>query len=206
MNLVEAFGNIDIYIFDQILKGRFTPSMSILDAGCGGGRNLVYFLRNGYRVSAVDIDSDNVASVKRLAERIAPNPEIQFDNRAFRVEPVESLSFDARTFDIVISNAVLHFARDESHFHAMLEQMMRVLRPGGIFFARLASDIGIEADVAPIGNGRYRLPDGSTRFLVNQSMLMELADRYQCHNLDPIKTSNVQNLRCMTTWVTQLKA
>ena len=48
MNIREEFGDIDIYLFDQLLKGRLDASMSLLDAGCGGGRNLYYFLRNGY--------------------------------------------------------------------------------------------------------------------------------------------------------------
>ena len=54
INLQAWFGGIDIYLFDQLLKGRFVPGMRILDAGCGSGRNLVYFLRSGYEVFAVD--------------------------------------------------------------------------------------------------------------------------------------------------------
>ncbi|MFT3743892.1 MAG: hypothetical protein QM785_06305 [Pyrinomonadaceae bacterium] len=45
----ETFGGIDIYLFDQIQKGRFSPGMKILDAGCGGGRNIHWLLRNGYQ-------------------------------------------------------------------------------------------------------------------------------------------------------------
>ncbi|RYD73106.1 MAG: class I SAM-dependent methyltransferase, partial [Sphingobacteriales bacterium] len=44
----------DIYLIDQILKNRFHPEMKILDAGCGDGRNLNYFLYNNYNVYGVD--------------------------------------------------------------------------------------------------------------------------------------------------------
>ena len=61
----------------------------------------------------------------------------------FRVEPIEHTSFPDAHADVVMASAVLHFARDPRHFEAMLRQMWRVLRPGGLFFARLASTIGI---------------------------------------------------------------
>ena len=101
--------------------------------------------------------------------------------------------------DLIICSAVLHFAKNGKHFNDMLQSMFRVLKPGGYFFARLASDIGLEKLVTPMGNRRYLLPDGSERYLVNEQILLqytsELGELYE-----PIKTTNVQNLRCMTTW------
>ena len=54
MTLQDEFGSIDIYLFDQLLRARLRPGMRVLDAGCGGGRNLVYLLRNGFDVWATD--------------------------------------------------------------------------------------------------------------------------------------------------------
>jgi ubiquinone/menaquinone biosynthesis C-methylase UbiE len=197
MNLHNLFGEIDIYLFDQLLKGRFTTGMSILDAGCGGGRNLVYFLRNDYKVYGVDQNAGAVAQVRRLASNL--NPDISPEN--FLVSDVEEMPFPSESFDAVISSAVLHFARDAQHFNRMLDEMWRVARPGGLFFARLASSIGIEELVKPVGSGRYLLPDGTERFLVDTESLMSAADRLGAEWLEPLKTTNVQNLRCMTTWV-----
>lgn len=197
MNLQGAFGQIDIYLFDQLLRGRIAPGMRVLDAGCGAGRNVVFLLQNGYDVSAVDADPDAVAQVRQLASRLAPAlPEGQF-----RVEPVEALSFDAGSFDAVISSAVLHFARDERHFDAMLRSMWRVLRPGGLLFARLASTIGLEHAVAPLAGRRFRLPDGTERFLVDQPMLARSLEALGGELLDPLKTTVVHDQRSMTTWV-----
>ncbi|MGO8813142.1 MAG: class I SAM-dependent methyltransferase [Terriglobia bacterium] len=126
----EQFGQIDIYLFDQLLKGRISPGMRILDAGCGSGRNLIYFLREGYEVYAVDPDLRAVESVRALARMFAPDlPESNFS-----VEAVEQMSFADAFADVVICNTVLHFARDDAQFESMLRGAWRVLKPGGLFF------------------------------------------------------------------------
>jgi tellurite methyltransferase len=194
--LQQLYGNIDIYLFDQLLKGTYNNCRKILDAGCGSGRNLVYFLRNGNEVYGIDPNANAVEAVKELAKNISPN--YPFAN--FKIATAEDLPFDDECFDLVISSAVLHFAKNKDHFDAMLQSMWRVLKPGGYFFARLASDIGIETLVQPLGNGRYLLPDGSERFLVNEALLLDCTNQLRGQLHEPIKTTNVQNLRCMTTW------
>jgi tellurite methyltransferase len=194
--LRDWLGGIDIYLLDQVLRSRIRTGMSILDAGCGGGRNLAYFLRCGFDVHGVDSAPEAVAAVRALAARWAPGLPAE----SFRVEPVEAMSFPEGSFDVVLSSAVLHFARDEAHFHAMVREMWRVLRPGGLFFARLASTIGLEPRVLPLGGRRYHLPDGTDRFLADEEMLLSLGTELAGTLADPLKTTNVQNLRCMTTW------
>jgi len=192
----ELFGDIDIYLFDQLLKGRITEDMRILDAGCGSGRNLTYFLRSGYDVYAVDRSEEAIEAVRELGRGLA---EHWSDDRA-RVEPVEKMSFANDSFEVVISNAVLHFADNEAHFQQMLFELWRVLRPGGLLFIRLASSIGLESRIVPLGNGRYKLPDGSTRFLADDDRIAKMTEKLQGIMLEPIKTVNVANERCMTTW------
>jgi len=195
--LAAQFGDIDIYVFDQLLRGRIMPEMTVLDAGCGAGRNIVYLLQNGYQVRGVDEDPKAIDAVRRLAGELAP--ALAPDN--FRVEPIEAMTFTDHSVDVVISSAVLHFARDEAHFWAMIGAMWRVLRTGGMLFCRLASTIGMEGQFRHIAGRRYRLPDGTERFLVDESMLVDATQRLGGELLDPLKTSVVQNLRCMTTWV-----
>jgi tellurite methyltransferase len=195
-DLQEQYGNIDIYLFDQLLKGTYDDCRSVIDVGCGGGRNIVYFLKNGYDVFGVDPNAGAVEAVKNLSARLAPLNQ----SANFRVANAEDLPFDNDSFDLAICSAVLHFARDNAQFDAMLNSIWRVLKPGGYFFARLASDIGIEALVRDLGNGRYLLPDGSERFLVNEQTLLRYTHKLDGQLHEPIKTTNVQNLRCMTTW------
>ena len=196
-DLRREFGDIDIYLFDQLHRGRIVEGMTVLDAGCGRGRNLVYFLRRGFDVWGTDGDEGAIAAVRAQAATLAP---VLPANR-FRVEPVERMSFDDETFDVVISSAVLHFARDDAHWDAMLREMWRVLKRGGLFFARLATDLGHEARVRPLGNRRFIMPDGDERFLVDEAYVMEATRRVRGTLVDPLKTSVVQGTRSMMTWV-----
>jgi tellurite methyltransferase len=197
LTLQERFGGIDIHLFDQLLKGRISPGMRILDTGCGSGRNLVYLLREGYEIYAADLDAQAVASVRSLARMLAPAlPESNF-----RVEAVEHMSFKDACADVVISNTVLHFARDDAHFESMLYGSWRVLKPGGLFFCRLGSSIGMESQVERIQGRRYRSPDGSERYLVDEALLASFSKRLGGEMADPLKTTIVQNQRSMTTWV-----
>jgi len=196
-NLQEHFGQIDIYLFDQILRGRIAPGMRIFDAGCGFGRNVVYLLREGYEVFGVDSDPQAVQSVRRLAGSLQPN--IPADS--FRVERIEDMSFPRDFADVVLSSAVLHFACDDAQFRAMLDGTWRALKPGGLLFCRLASSIGMENRVQRLSGRRFLLPDGSERYLVDEALLVSLTRELDGRLEDPLKTTVVQNQRCMTTWV-----
>ena len=111
------------------------------------------------------------------------------------------MSFASETFEVVISSAVLHFAKDEDHFLTMVSEMWRVLKRGGMFFARLSSTIGMEPYLVALGDGKYRLPDGSEWFLVNEATLLSLTQQLGGTLIEPIKSVNVQNRRSMTTWI-----
>ncbi len=196
-DLATQFGPIDIYLFDQLLRGRLSPPMRVIDAGCGSGRNSHYLMAAGFDVRAVDASPEAVATTRALAARLAP----ALPSSNFRAEPVEAMSFADDEADVVLSVAVLHFARDDAHFEAMLRSMWRMLRPGGVLFCRLASNIGMESRMTPTTPGRFRMPDGSERYLVNEAMLLGWTRRLGGTLLDPLKTTVVQDQRCMTTWV-----
>jgi tellurite methyltransferase len=196
-SLFEQFGQIDIYLFDQLLRGRITPGMRVADAGCGFGRNLVYLLREGYEVFGVDASAEAIHATRQLAASIAPG--LPANN--FRVEAVEAMSFPEGFADLVLSSAVLHFARGDDHFGAMLRGTWRILKPGGLLFCRLASSIGMEHRVKRLKERRFLLPDGSERYLVDEELLVKFTIELGGQLADPLKTTVVQNQRCMTTWV-----
>lgn len=194
--LRAQFGEIDIYLFDQLLRGRITEGMRVLDAGCGTGRNLVFLMREGFEVWGSDESEAAIAELRRTAAALAP----RLGADRFRVERVESMSWADASMDAVISSAVLHFARDDAHWKAMVGEMWRVLAPGGLFFARLATSVGQPA-LVPLGSGRWRLPDGSARYLVDHARLIETTRALGGELLDPVRSSVVEGLRSMGTWV-----
>ena len=171
-------------------------AQEVMDAGVGDGRNLIYFLSQGFICFGIDRGRAAVARVRALSAALAP--QLPADN--FQVAELDDLPWDDGSMDAVICSAVLHFASDTSHFGRMLEEMWRLLAPDGLFFARLASTIGLERVVGPAGGRRLRLPDGTERFVVDEAMLVDWTARLGGEWLDPLKTTNVQNQRCMTTW------
>lgn len=195
LNVQEQFGQIDIYVFDQILRGNIAQGMRVLDAGCGYGRNLVHLLRQGCEVFALDASHDEVEHVRQLSASLGTG--LPAEN--FQVGLIERMPFPDAFADVVMCNSVLHFARDEDHFRMMLSELWRVLKPGGMFFSRLGSRIGM--DFQRVQGGRYVVGDGSIWFLVDEEMLAELAEEMNAVLVDPLKTTIVQDYRCMTTWV-----
>ena len=195
MTVQDQFGQIDIYVFDQILRGNIAPGMRVLDAGCGYGRNLVHLLREGCEVFALDANPEGVDHVRQLAAQLAP----ALPATNFRVGAIEAMPFPDDLADVVICNSVLHFARDEKHFLAMVEDLWRCVRPGGMLFCRLGSRIGM--DFERVRGHIYRIGDGAEWFLVDEAVLLQMTRQMGAIMVDPLKTTIVQDYRCMTTWV-----
>jgi SAM-dependent methyltransferase len=204
MTLQEQFGQIDIYLFDQMLRGNISPGMRVVDAGCGGGRNIQYLLREGYEVFGVDVNAEAVAAVRKMASKLAPG--LPAEN--FQVAGVETMPFADGFADVVVCHSVLHFARDQAQLEAMARGLWRVLRPGGMLFCRLASTIGAVEGMAfeALGGRRFRMSHGAEWLLVDEALLMELTHGLDGELVDPLKTTVVQGQRCMTTWVLKKKA
>ncbi len=191
----DQFGQIDIYVFDQILRGTIAPGMRILDAGCGYGRNLVYLLREGCEVFALDADPDGITHVQQLSAML----QTGLPTENFQIGAIEKMPFADGFADVVLCNSVLHFARDEGHFRAMLAELWRVLKPGGLLFCRIGSRIGMAFE--QVRQGIFTIGDGQEWFLVDEAMLLSLTDELNGVLVDPLKTTVVQDYRCMTTWV-----
>lgn len=192
--LNKILGNIDLYLLDQLLKGRFSPSMKILDAGCGEGRNLMYFLQNNYDVAGIDSNPGAIRMLQFVARSL--NPEIGKEN--FVEGNIEKMPYQDEEFDLLICSAVLHFAEDHNHFKNMLKELCRVTKKQGMIFIRTASSIGIEDKLGESSNGVYDLPDGSRRYLIHRRHIEEIPEKYNLEYLEPFKTVNVADKRCMS--------
>lgn len=196
-DLMTQLGRIDIYLFDQLMRGHIPPHARVLDAGCGSGRNLAYLMRSGHEVFGVDASPSAIEDVRRLAKSLAP----EIPESHFRAEPIESMTVADTSVGVVICSAVLHFSRDDDHFWAMLHAMWRALESGGLFFCRLASTIGMEDRCRHVRGRRFVSPDGVERYLVDEAILVDATARLGGVLVDPLKTTVVQDQRCMTTWV-----
>ncbi|MCC5931907.1 MAG: class I SAM-dependent methyltransferase [Cyclobacteriaceae bacterium] len=199
--LNRLLGNVDIYLLDAILKGLFEPEMKILDAGCGEGRNLFYFIRNGFSVNGIDSNASAIQMLQFTARSLNPN----YIPSDFKVGKLEEMPWPDQTFDAIICSAVLHFAENEVHFFKMTDELVRVLKPGGTLFIRMASDIGFEIKPEKADDFRHHLPDGSVRFLLTRNLLSNCLQRYALSFIEPLKTVNVADQRCMSTLLLRLQ-
>lgn len=191
----EIIGETDIYLVDQIMKDRYKANDTILDAGCGPGRNLHWFLKNNIIIYGIDKDEEAISYLK------IKHPYLPEER--FQTSPVEKMPFESNYFDHIISSAVLHFADTALQFQGMIAEMIRVLKPEGTLFIRMTSDIGIENKVDLINDGVYNIPDGSKRFLLTRSLLSALIQKHRLLFIEPLKTVNVNDVRCMSTLMLQ---
>ncbi|HEY4650673.1 MAG TPA: class I SAM-dependent methyltransferase [Pontibacter sp.] len=196
-SLKAQFGDMDIYLFDQLLKGRIQKGMKLLDAGCGNGRNVHYLLQAGVKVYGADASVTAITQTKQLARELAPT----LPARNFVVTDLGSLPFADAAFDVVICSAVLHFARSEEHFQTIVIELGRVLKPGGMLFCRFSTTIGLEGKLQHLEGRFYRMAHGPVWFLADEEMLVALEEQLGATRLDPLKTTIVEHDRSMTTWV-----
>ncbi len=191
--LNRLLGNVDIYLLDQILKGRFSKEMKILDAGCGEGRNAVYFIQKDYPIFGIDPNELAIQYCRYLAKSL--NPE--FDALRFQVGCLEAIPFHTEAFNAVICSAVFHFAENVDNFWQMIYEIHRVLKPGGVFWFRMTTAFGgILEQSQELGNGKYLLPDGSERFLFLPAYVDKL-ETIGFQFLEPLKTVLIPGQREM---------
>jgi tellurite methyltransferase len=192
MNSLKDLQGVDIYLIDQLLKNVINPSAVILDAGCGTGRNMNWFVQGGFEMVGCDISEE---ALIEAAVRTGINPE------KLAVAPLENLPYSSEKFDFVICSAVLHFAKSTDHFLTMVKELVRVLKPNGILFVRMTSDFGLPKNYTSLGQGRYLLADGSERFLLTQELFAKIKSEFNLHQIEPLKSTLVENLRSMSTLV-----
>lgn len=168
----KVLGNTDLYLVDQILKGQFDHCFNILDAGCGEGRNLRYFVHQHRNVVGIDWDELALKMARMTYKDVAPE--------SFILADLTHIGLPESVFDLAISSAVLHFAKDRNEFLKMMEEILRVLKDQGILFLRMATEIA-----APT------LSSEVFTYLLSEKDVRWLEDYFEF--LEPFKTVVVEN-------------
>ncbi len=195
--MIKEIGNMDIYLLDQLMKGRIVPGKKILDAGCGIGRNSEYFIRNNYDIFGIDLQ---VPAIENAKEQIVLW-NANFDLERFFIADLIDIPFPDNNFDFIISSAVLHFSKDRAHFRKLFEELVRVLNPGGILFIRMTTKHTLAHLSQHLHDDVYYIPDGSTRYLLDVDYLKDLMTKNKLSFADPFKTVNVEDVRTMAVVV-----
>jgi ubiquinone/menaquinone biosynthesis C-methylase UbiE len=194
---IKNLGSMDIYILDQLMKNRITPDSKILDAGYGRGRNLEYFVRNSYTIYGID---HNPTYLPIVLEKVN-EWDVSFCEERIITGKLEDLPYESNTFDFVFSIAVLHFATSHQQFTKMLEELLRVTKKGGFVQFRMTS--WHTFDLLPKNDsGIISISDGE-RYMLDLDYLKAFVLDNGYSFADPIKTTNVDGHRTMTTVVIQ---
>ncbi|MCP9199970.1 class I SAM-dependent methyltransferase [Gramella sp. GC03-9] len=186
---LDIFGNMDIYVIDQILKKRYQHGQNILDAGCGNGRNLKWFYNCRFDFKGVDVDEERLQQAKNLY------PE---SSNSFIRANLTNLPFEKAVFDHILCCAVLHFAEGEAQFLEMFSELERVLKPGGSLLIRTASNIGFEERSIRL---KDTISKQSAEFFISRQQIADISKNFGLGLIEPVKTTNVQDERAMTTLV-----
>lgn len=194
---ISDLGKMDIYLIDQIQKERVRPDSKILDAGYGRGRNLKFFIKHNANIFGIDHNPKYLPIVQMQVEEWNP----KFPINRFITGKVELMPYNDEEFDFVYSIAVLHFAKSHQHFWDMINEMLRVIKKGGYLMLRMTSwhtfTLQKQTD-----NGLVEISDGQ-RYMLDIEEFKKFGADNGLKFSDPIKTTNVDGLRTMTTIVLQ---
>lgn len=185
--LNHELGNIDLFLLDQILKGRFEQAESILEVGCGEGRNLTYFIRNGYDVWGID---NNPTALKML-HMMGRSLHKTFDKEKFIEADISGIPFPPQSFDAIICASVLHFLPSEDAFFAAWDTMMKVLRKDGFLFLSMYSNIPFPGKMQ------------SDFFLLTGTLYQTVLHRYKLQEVEPVKTVAMGNTQPLAYLILQ---
>ncbi len=195
--LKSALGNTDIYLIDAILKGYFDPCSRLLDAGCGEGRNLTWFLGQMDAIYGIDLNESALLYAKIYCRSL--NKKVAEEN--FLKADLAQNPFPNDFFDAAISIAVLHFAQNREHFTQQWNELVRVCRPGGLLFLRLSTLMGMDYIPEPVENDWFLLKSSDIWYLPDQKQLEELIQANRLQLLEPMKSVCVHGQRSMSTLI-----
>lgn len=115
--------------FAEFCLEYFQPKSTILDIGCGNGRDSIFFSENDFRVFAFD---QSETSIKLLKQEYPTNP-------SFSVADIKNFNFSGLNINVAYSRFLLH-AISESTFNDLFENIYNLLPSGGIFVSESRSD------------------------------------------------------------------
>ncbi|XOV92594.1 MAG: class I SAM-dependent methyltransferase [Bacteroidota bacterium] len=191
-NLNNTFGDIDLELLDLVLKGFFREGQRLLDAGCGEGRNLIYFLQKNFDVYGIDSEKSSVDLVKYMFRNFCKDPN------NVRQEEISNTTFSSGMFDAIICSRVLHFSETELHFLKSWEQLIRMLKSGGILYLSMDSMIGFANKVTKLSDGKWQFQDGKIRFLLDENLLEKMQIEKSFEFIGPMKTIHYNSDHCQT--------
>lgn len=119
--------------FHNMYLKRHLPCGRVLDYGCGGGNNSIFFIEKGYETYGIDVAKESISLIKENLK--SRNLDSRLAEKFSIVSPDSTnLPFPDAYFDFVLSNQVLYYLSSEEQIKKVVLEISRCLRPGGVVF------------------------------------------------------------------------
>ena len=176
MRATDVRPNVDPWLERWLPQLAAAQDASVLELGCGSGRDTHYLVDHGFRVIAGDYSRSAISTARASAAQAA---FVQFDLR-------DGLPFPRETFPVIIAGLCLHYF-SQAETQRIVAEIRDRLRPGGYLLVRVNSVRDVHHGAvghAEIGPGCY-LVDGALKHFFDADDLRALfADRWRMHHLE----------------------
>lgn len=108
---------------------KVADAVLVLELAAGHGRDALYFAEQGFRVLATDFSGAAVDQIRRAAQARGLAAQVSTIVHDLR----EPMPVEREAFDAVFAHMALCMALSTKHIHALVNEVRRVLRPGGTF-------------------------------------------------------------------------
>ncbi|GIW63517.1 MAG: hypothetical protein KatS3mg091_319 [Patescibacteria group bacterium] len=146
MKSVRIFSNTHRQLKKEFAKCGFKlikakNCRSLLDLGCGDGRDSIYFANKGLKVTAVDFSKSGIEKLKTRQNRIK--------NRINCIlKDIRNINFPENSFVVIYAHLSLHYFDDKTT-SKIFDNLYKVLKKGGLIFVKCKS-----TDDALFGKGK----------------------------------------------------
>lgn len=172
VHVIDSFSNVAIKDYIKDFFRNYAPDkhMKIADLGCGAGRYTVWLAKNGYDVYACDASEGMLNKTKEGLEKIGYH-DIEWKIVKSRLE---ELVFDDETFDIVLTNGVIHNAFTCEEYKQCLKECVRVLKTGGVFYLSAFTSDTVDKKLKKVEEHVYLTPDGLRMVLFDKIEIIQM--------------------------------
>ena len=172
-------------LLEYIKKHRLETGKKTIDLGCGIGRNTLYLVEQGYRVTAVDFAESALEKFHHTLEKSPYSDRVTLK----QIDLAKPLPFADDSFDIAI-DIVTTMSLTPQEIVGLEAELRRIMRPDGLFLTYvLSDDDGFLAATAPSQTTTTIKKTGITDNYFSEKRLRELYKHW--HVLELAKVEKI---------------
>jgi ubiquinone/menaquinone biosynthesis C-methylase UbiE len=154
---------------------------TLLDVGCGIGRDSIFFAKSGFQVTSIDFSKGGIVDLKKKAD----NQKIK--NLTVKQMDITDLKFDDKKFDVIYAHLTLHYFDDKTTTQ-IFDKLYRILKPNGTIFIKCKStDDALFGQGKKVGENMFK--KGHTRHFFDKQYMKEKLNKFTILKIK--KTSSV---------------